>query len=465
MQQDHKRERRAQRWLETRSIDYVPAEERRGKAWHQAPFWFAGNFVLTTMMVGFAGPLLGLGVGWSILAIALGVGLGTLLMACHANQGPRLGLPQMIQSRAQFGRRGAVLPFMAAVFVYIGFNVFDVILAADAIAVVFEAPRPASYALLIAAAGIVSIVGHDLLHVVQRWLTCVLILIFGALSIALCVRLAAAGGVEMGVFAWSAWLAQMSAAAGYQLSYSVYVSDYSRYLPEETPAARLIAWTWLGAAGSALWLMSLGAVLAGELAPSNVIEGLRQLGEALAPGFGVLAVLIAAPALVGIMAVNFYGAMLTGLSALDAMRPVPRGLIFRVGGITVSAVVVWLSALGLSADYLASFNVFVSLMLYLLVPWSAVNLVDFYWVRRGRYAIRDICLADGVYGQWSRPGLLSYLGGLLAMLPFVVLGACAGPAARALGGVDLSWVVGLLVSGGAYWMLSRQEAAQAAWER
>ncbi|BBH14938.1 purine-cytosine permease family protein [Chromobacterium haemolyticum] len=465
MQQDHKRERRAQRWLETRSIDYVPAEERRGKAWQQAPFWFAGNFVLTTMMVGFAGPLLGLGVGWSILAIALGVGLGTMLMACHANQGPRLGLPQMIQSRAQFGRRGAILPFMAAFFVYIGFNVFDVILATDAIAVVFEAPRPASYAVLIAAAGIVSIVGHDLLHVVQRWLTCLLILIFSALSIALCVRLAAGGGVAMGVFAWPAWLAQMSAAAGYQLSYSVYVSDYSRYLPEETPAARLIAWTWLGAAGSALWLMSLGAVLAGELGQPDAIQGLRQLGEALAPGVGALAVLIAAPALVGIMAVNFYGAMLTGLSALDAMRPVPRGLIFRVSGITVSAVVVWLSALGLSADYLASFNVFVSLMLYLLVPWSAVNLVDFYWVRRGRYAIRDICLADGVYGQWSRPGLLSYLGGLLAMLPFVVLGAYAGPAARALGGVDLSWVVGLLVSGCAYWVLSRQEAAQAAWER
>ncbi|NHR06134.1 cytosine permease [Chromobacterium haemolyticum] len=460
-----KRKRRVPAWVETRSIDYVPAAERRGKVWHQAPFWFAGNFVLTTMMVGFTGPLLGLGVGWSILAVALGVSLGTLLMACHANQGPRLGLPQMIQSRAQFGRRGAVLPFMAVVFIYIGFNVFDVILAADAIAVVAAAPRSVSYALLIAAAGIVSIVGHDLLHVVQRWLTGLLILIFGALSLALCVRLAASGGVAMGAFAWPAWLAQGTAAAAYQLSYSVYVSDYSRYLPEETPAARLIGWTWLGAAGSALWLMSLGAALAGEQASPDAIQSLKRLGDGLAPGFGSLAVLAAAPALVGIMAVNFYGATLTGLSVLDAVRPAPRGLAFRVGGVALFAVAVWLAALGLPADYLASFHIFVALMLYLLVPWSAVNLMDFYGVRRGRYVIRDILLADGVYGQWSRPGLLSYLGGLLAMSPFAAVGAYVGPAAAALGGVDLSLAVGLLASGGTYWVLSRNGAVAAAWER
>ena len=69
----------------------------------------------------------------AILAIVIGVCLGTFCMAFHANQGPRMGLPQMIQSRAQFGLRGAIVPFTAVVFVYIGFNVFNVILATDAI--------------------------------------------------------------------------------------------------------------------------------------------------------------------------------------------------------------------------------------------------------------------------------------------------------------------------------------------
>ena len=59
--------------IEVRSIDYVPRHERHGKVWHQAPFWFTGNFVLTTMVTGFTGPALGLG--------ALAVLLGALVPA------------------------------------------------------------------------------------------------------------------------------------------------------------------------------------------------------------------------------------------------------------------------------------------------------------------------------------------------------------------------------------------------
>jgi hypothetical protein len=37
----------------------------------------------------------------------------TTFMALHASQGPHLGLPQMLQSRAQFGYRGVVVPLLA----------------------------------------------------------------------------------------------------------------------------------------------------------------------------------------------------------------------------------------------------------------------------------------------------------------------------------------------------------------
>jgi purine-cytosine permease-like protein len=69
---------------------------------------------------------------------------------------------------------------------------------------------------------------------------------------------------------WSAFLIQLCAAAGYQISYAVYVSDYSRYLPHHT-LARVIFWIYLGAAGSALWLMSLGAFLASALPSPDAI--------------------------------------------------------------------------------------------------------------------------------------------------------------------------------------------------
>ncbi len=66
------------RVLEQRSIDYVPRAERHGKVWHQAPFWFTGNFVLPTLVIGFIGPELGLSALVSFLAIVLGAGWAPL---------------------------------------------------------------------------------------------------------------------------------------------------------------------------------------------------------------------------------------------------------------------------------------------------------------------------------------------------------------------------------------------------
>ncbi len=177
--------------LERRSIDYVPLRERRGKVWHQGPFWFTGNFVFLTMVVGFIGPSLGLGVGWSILAVALGAAFGTFFMAFHANQGPRMGLPQMIQSRAQFGLRGAIIPFVATIFVYIGFTVFGTVLITQVIQMLLPGSKFFWYPVVIGVAILIAIVGYDLLHFVQRWLTYILIASFGVLTVVAAVTLPA----------------------------------------------------------------------------------------------------------------------------------------------------------------------------------------------------------------------------------------------------------------------------------
>ncbi|MGA4632938.1 purine-cytosine permease family protein [Pseudomonas solani] len=442
--------------IEVRSIDYVPRSERHGKVWHQGPFWFTGNFVLTTLVTGFTGPALGLGALPSMLAILIGVAIGTFFMAFHANQGPRMGLPQMIQSRAQFGFRGAVVPFIAVVGVYIGFNVFNVILATDAINTVLPGARTPWYLLLVGLAVLLAIVGHDLLHRVQRWLTWLMIAVFGVLTLLAIRELRADAALAAGPFSWSAFLVQLSAAAGYQISYSVYVSDYSRYLPEDTPPGKVIFWTYLGAGGSALWLMSLGAFLASALPAPDAIGSIREVGNRLFDGFGTFVVLIAVPSLVGIMAVNCYGAMLTSVSAIDAFTKVKPTLRLRVTGILVIAAIILTVARLIPESYLGSFNTFVLLMLYFLVPWTAVNLVDFYLVRRGHYAIGEIFNRDGLYRGWSVAGLTAYGLGLLAMVPFMALSFWTGPFTAALGGADIAFAVGLPVSGVSYWLLSRR---------
>jgi purine-cytosine permease-like protein len=94
-------------------------------------------------------------------------------------------------------------------------------------------------------------------------------------------------------------------------------------------------------------------------------------------------------------------------------------------------------------------------VLYFLIPWTAVNLTDYFWVRRGRYAILDLFTPKGVYGAWGGRGLFAYAVGFLASLPFfVVPNVYTGPLAARLGGVDFGWLVGLFASSGAYMLVS-----------
>jgi purine-cytosine permease-like protein len=91
--------------IESRSIDFVPENERHGRVQDQGPFWFLSNFHFFAIAIGFVGPSLGLSLGATAVAGILGIIIGTALQAFHASQGPEMGLPQMIQSRAQFGFR------------------------------------------------------------------------------------------------------------------------------------------------------------------------------------------------------------------------------------------------------------------------------------------------------------------------------------------------------------------------
>ena len=95
--------------IEKRSIDYIPLSERHGKVWHLWPVWFSGDAHLATVATGVVGVAMGGTLIWMAIAVVLGSALGTFFMAFHSTQGPQLGLPQMIQSRPQFGYVGALL--------------------------------------------------------------------------------------------------------------------------------------------------------------------------------------------------------------------------------------------------------------------------------------------------------------------------------------------------------------------
>ncbi|WP_269857549.1 purine-cytosine permease family protein [Streptomyces sp. RPT161] len=460
--------------METRSIDWVPDSERHGHVWHQGPLWFLGNFQYFTVAVGFVGPSLGLPLGPTVLAGVLGIVVGTLFMAFHASQGPVLGLPQMLQSRAQFGYRGVIVVLTATLFTYLGFNVADQVLLSQGLHSVFGwSPLAVALAATLLAV-VLAIYGHDWLHRVFRWLLYVslplmLLLTAGVLT-------GQAGGHTVHqhfAFTWSAFFAQFSAAAAYNITYAPYVSDYSRYLPRTAPARALIASVFFGASGSAVWLIALGGWLAVRLGVSDGLVGLRQAGDHVLTGLGAATALLSVLSLGATMGMNAYGGMLTVLTGIDSVRKINPTRAARV--ITILALAVTWYAVGslVSQNAVATVFTALTLMLYLLVPWTATNLVDFFFVRRGHYAVTDLFTRSGIYGTWSWRGLTAYALGIAAEIPFMVLPnlgqwSYTGPAARQLADTDISWLVGLLVTSLVYLAISRfrdRAAEQAAVER
>ena len=148
------------------------------------------------------------------------------------------------------------------------------------------------------------------------------------------------------------------------------------------------------------------------------------------------------------------------LTAVDSFKPINPTRRLRVLTILGLALVWFVIAKSISASAVSTVFTSLTLMLYLLVPWTAANLVDFFFVRRGHYAITDLFKLDGIYGEWGRRGLIAYGAGFLLEIPFMILPDLGGWSytgfmAKALDNVDIAWIVGLIVSGGVYWFLTR----------
>ena len=102
------------------------------------------------------------------------------------------------------------------------------------------------------------------------------------------------------------------------------------------------------------------------------------------------------------------------------------------------------------------------------MPWSAVNLVDFYLVRRGLLRDRRDLQPERPLPRWAWRGLIAYAIGFLAMVPSCRSSFFTAPVTQALGGADISFAVGLVVAGGLYYLFSRnldRSAEAAARER
>jgi NCS1 family nucleobase:cation symporter-1 len=435
-------------FIEKRSIGYIPLSERHGKVWHLWPIWFSGEANLASVVIGVVGIAMGGNLIWTAIAVVLGAAFGTFFMAFHSTQGPQLGLPQMIQSRPQFGYVGALLVWGIALIAYIGYNAFNQILVAQTLHSLYGTP-PTPTLLAVALISVwLAIVGYDLIHVVLRWVAYVTIAFLLLFTVAVAFNaVVPAAQLDLHNFRASPFLAQFFAAASLQLSWSVYVSDYSRYLPRDVGLSASFWWTYIGAFIGGSWTMLIGTVAAALYPRLEFVAALRTSADAAVPGFGAPLLICMLLGLVTVTAINFYGASLTLMSCIDTVKRGRATLMRRLVTLGVSVLAATGLSLASTDDFVVKFGEFLAVLLYLFTPWTAINLVDFYWVRRGHYSVREIFNPRGMYGRWNWRGLLAYGVGFAAMIPFFdVPGLYVGRVTKLLGGVDIAMLAGLPVA-------------------
>jgi NCS1 family nucleobase:cation symporter-1 len=449
--------------LEVRSIDYVPKNERHGKVWHIGPLWFMSNAQIATLAIGVVSFAAGGNLIWSLIAIVLGLIIGTIFMAAHSSQGPKLGLPQMIQSRPQFGYIGALLVWLFAFLQYAGFNIFNTVLAGNALTGALHigtGSDPFWFWLITVVAVVIALFGYDLIHRMERYLAYITVIVLALLTLSALIHLhLPAGSFNLGDFNAVAFFSQLGVVAGYQISWAIYVSDYSRYLPADTPTSSTFRWTFWGSAVGGAWVIFLGAYLAAAVkgfSANNPVSAIQGVADSLFPGFGSIALVVIALGLIAVIVLNMYGGSLTLISSIDSFKKIRPTVRVRIVTVVITAAISGILSLYASSNFAADFSDFLLLVLYFFIPWTAINLTDYFIVRRGHYAISEIFKPHGIYHRWGWAGITAYLVAFACMTPFFdISGFYVGFVSKAMGGVDISLFIGLPIGAALYWLFTR----------
>lgn len=444
--------------IERRGIEFIPPESRYGTPRRLFTVWFGANLSILCLTVGTLGVTAGLSLLSCCLALFLGNLMGTFFMAAHAVQGPHLGVPQMIQSRAQFGVLGAALPLVPVVLSGTLYSSANAILIEGTVRLVLSV-TPAIAIILFGAVTIaVAFFGYELIHRFAALLT----FLSGALFAATAMMLAFRGGhagyaASSGHFSAAAFMLVVTQATAWSLSSGPTVADYSRYLPADVSSSATFWCTGLGNFLGATLMMMLGAYLAASF-PGIAAEA----GVGVARLFGawhVLAALLIIANLLQVNVMNLYSAYMSSTTIVTGIRGMSRvSLRYKLTVMTLLMAIATIVAIGTRANFGAYFSDLLSALVYTLIPWSAINLADYYWVRRGDYRIDQLFELDGIYGRFRWGTIAVYLVSIAAQVPFVILSFYQGPVARLIG-ADIAWAPGLAVSAILYTLLQRWEGS------
>jgi NCS1 family nucleobase:cation symporter-1 len=443
------------RYVETHHIDRIPDAARHGKPWHQFAFWWGGNVNVFNVVLGAVTVSIGLSFWWALIAIAVGTLIGALLIALHATQGPVLGVPQTIQSRAQFGFYGSAFLFPCVLLINVGFIAAQFVIQAQAMqGVTASITIPQWILILTVPAVVIGIFGYRWIHRVMQ-ATAVVVGVSLVVMLIQGLRYGHLPAHEMSLTRPSAglFLAGVALLVIDMLSFGPFVSDYTRYLPADINGRRLFWAIYAGSVLATVFSAAIGAYLAALLPSLGPVAAVGKVSGSWALVVMAFSLVNAGTfnAYTGAFQVLAFGNMWRRFKSVSALvRLIPFCIVMAAG--------VVVALLGYKS-FVTNLSNFLDVLLVLFIPWSAVNLADYFVVRRAQYDVGAFFLPGGDYGNVAWRGLLAYAVGLAAEWPFVSQPDYTGPLVKSLGGADISWVVGWFVAAAVYLVAMRTAGA------
>jgi nucleobase:cation symporter-1, NCS1 family len=437
--------------VEIRGFDHIPEAERNMTLKQVGLLWLGNNLNLFCIVVGCFAITRGLSLWWALAACVIGnlpyayVALGSICTV-------RAGFPVTTLSRAAFGMRGnfpnAFLGWIASV----AFEVINTIFGVYALLALFDligwrsshaAGRLVAVLIQLILGGGVAVLGHATMVFLQRIL---------ALSL---------GGVLLVVFAYtcgevdwvgaghmsltpSAFPAAFMTACGVlafqPISYLFNGPDWVRYLPSQTSAralfSRIFWWTFL----PSVVITIMGAMWATLGDMTDPIAGLKPF---IPTWLFILYIFAAIGGSLANSIPTFYSSGLT----LQAMGlNVKRSTATSVDIVVSTSIVLYILFV---RDFSTVLNNFIAILLVWLGPYGGVWICDCL-LRRGVYEPGTVHRSEGHRSsegadhEWA--AWIALLTGMCLAILTMKSPVYDGPIARALGGMDLSWIVGFLAA-------------------
>ena len=447
--------------IEAHGIDHIPANERYGRPRQLIGVWATSQANYVVIVVG--GALVSMGMNfWQAVAVIVIGNLFAIMTGFVSASGPASGTPSQIIQRALFGPRGNLVNQ-----VFTGWMVNVIFLAINwtsAAYIIFamldrwqiKTDTVTKAAVIIALAVltlIVSVYGYNFItrsFVLISWLFLGIFTIAGVLLLTVHAGSVNAAPALAGWNFWVAAFAGVSVLACTPISYTN-GADFARYLPAHTQMRKIVASVAFGFMVPSVLLSILGAYVVATMKaadPQTAIES--NLPVWFSPIFSLAVV-------VGTVANNALTAYSSGLVLQTVGVKLRRSVTVIADGIfgvtvTLLAVLVW--------DFVDAMNTLLQLIVVTVAPLMSVYLADM-WLRRNRYDGRALEAAstDGQYwysNGYNVAGIVAFVVGFAAALLTVGTTFYVGPINNLLGGLDISFEVGLLLPATIYIFAKRR---------